>query len=656
LGYTIIESVTQDIKSTLRIFIPIGKDPVELWTLTLSDVNDRKRDLSVFVYNQIQFKFKWGFDSYGDMFYRSSSWDKSINALVASKHPYRRPHNHLIAFLAADAPIVSFDGTRDAFVGSYNTLKNPRAVIAGTCSNTVGSSDATIMAAQFDVALRGEHCLNFMLGATDNENKIAAIKAKYFGVMDSAFAQLRAEKQKLIQHNFIRTPDDHFDRMVNIWLKQGASFGAAWCRWGWMGYRDIVQHGLGISTIDPQRTKQILREAFQHQFQSGFALRGWNPIDEKSYSDSALWLIFTLTAYLKETGDMDFLAEPIPFHDGGAVSVMDHIDAALNSLENNRGSHGLCLIKFGDWNDSLTAVGRQGRGESIFLSQLYAEALREMIDLAEFRADDIRKKDFTARREQMLKAINSAWDGGWYLRCYDDSGKPIGSRENDQAQIFMEPQAWALICGAADADRVSRMLVACDERLGTPLGYRLLAPTFCRIDDNVGRISSMEPGICENGTIYSHLNIWMMLGLLRYGMADRALALWRANITGYLKDEKDLRGRVPPYMMANCYYGPDHRNNAYQMEFTWVTGSLAWMNIVPMRDMLGIQAGYRGLIINPCLPQEWNEVSATRSYRGGKYAITITRGADKGIWIDDVLQTTNILPALTGKHKVSVVI
>ncbi len=654
LGYTLIESVTNQVKSTLRIFIPAGKDPLELWTLTLSDVSSRKRDLSVFVYNQIQFKFKWGFDSYGDMFYRSSNWNKDLNAIVASKHPYRRPHNHLTAFLTADAPIVSFDGVRDAFVGAYNTLQNPRAVAEGKCSNTPGSSDATIMAAQFDVKLEGETVINFILGATDDEGKIEAIKKNTFGQIESRFARLRTEKQKLIQHNHVRTPDEHFNRMVNIWLKQGASFGAAWCRWGWMGYRDIVQHGLGVSALDPARTREILVEAFRHQFQSGFALRGWNPIDEKSYSDSALWLIFTLTAYLKETGDMAFLDERIPFHDQDEASVMGHIEAALDSLESNKGAHGLCLIKFGDWNDSLTAVGRLGRGESVFLSQLYAEALKEMSDLAGFQGDDIRKNDFETRRANMLKAINDAWDGGWYTRCFDDSGKPIGSKENDQAQIFLESQAWALICGAADTERAARLLESCDERLGTSLGYRLLAPTFCRIDDNVGRISSMEPGICENGTVYSHLNVWMMLGLLRYGMADRALELWRTNITGYVEDEGDLRRRVPPYMMANCYYGPDHRNNAFQMEFTWITGSLAWLNVVPVRDMLGVKADYGGLIIEPCLPTEWNRVAVTREFRGGTYEITISQSDEKGIWLDGTKFTGIVLPVLTGTHTVTV--
>jgi cellobiose phosphorylase len=488
------------------------------------------------------------------------------------------------------------------------------------------------------------------LGATDDEGKIKAIRGKFFGAPESnvsrlstEFEKLRAEKQKMIQHNHVHTPDEHFNRMVNIWIKQGAAFGAAWCRWGWMGYRDIVQHGLGVAAMNPARAREILLEAMHHQYQSGFALRGWNPIDEKSYSDSALWLIFTLTAYLKETGDLALLDEIVTFYDGGSASVMAHIEAALNSLESNKGAHGLCLIKFGDWNDSLTAVGRLGRGESVFLSQLYAEALKEMRDLADFRGDNIPKKDFETRRTNMLDAINAAWDGSWYTRCFDDNGKPIGSHENDQAQIFLEAQAWALISGAADTDRATRLLDSCDERLGTPLGYRLLAPTFSRIDDNVGRISSMEPGICENGTIYSHLNIWMMLGMLRYRMADRALDLWRTNITGYLKNENDLRGLVPPYMMANCYYGPDHRNNAYQMEFTWITGSLAWLNTVPMRDMLGVKAGYRGLEIDPCLPTEWNEVEVERTFRGTVYKIKIARGADT-LKVDGNLMEGTVLP------------
>jgi cellobiose phosphorylase len=666
LGYTNIESETEGVAASFRIFIPPGIDPVELWDLKLENVSDRKRKLSIFVYNQVQFTYKWGYDSYGDMFYRHSWWHQDLNALVANKHPYYRPHDYLVGFMAADAPIVGFEGTRDAFIGQYNNLAHPRAVVEGVCTNTPGSSDATIMAAQFNITLAtGEsHLMEFIIGATNAESKVTDFKEKYFGNFSNYFDALRNEKKTMVQRNRFETPDEHFNRMFNVWVKQGASYGAEWCRWGWMGYRDIVQHGYGISSLNPSRTKEILLEAFQYQYTNGLALRGWNPVDEKPYSDSALWLVFTLTAYLKETGDLAFLDDVVPFFDEGSDTVLGHVERTLNFLEVNKGAHDLCLIKFGDWNDSLTAVGKEGRGESVMLSQMYAEALREMAALAEFMGNADKQQKYLVSRESVVDAINTnAWDGRWYTRCFDDNGRPIGSHINRYGQMFFESQAWGLISGTADNERTESILKSCDEILGTPLGYRLLAPTYCEIDDNIGRISSMEPGICENGTIYSHLNAWMMMGLLRMGMADRALELWRNNAPGYFHDEDDLRQASPPYMYANCFYGPDHRNKAFQMEFTWITGSLAWFNNIFLKEMLGAKPDYAGLRIDPCIPSEWKECSIVRHYRDATYNIRILNpdGLQKGsleITLDDIPITGDFLPIVEdGKiHDVRVLL
>lgn len=626
LGYTIIRSQVNDIAATFRLFIPPGRDPVELWSVQLTNVSDRQRHLSVFVYNQFQFKFKWGFDSYGDMIYRTVSFNKELNAVIATKHPSRRPHDHLTGFVAADRPIVAFDGSRDAFVGVYSTLGQPEAVTRGRCSNTPGSAEATIAALQFDLHLpaNSAQTIELILGASDGEAGAQQLKEKYLGHQAQYFSQLKEDTARQLAVHTVRTPDEHLNRMLNYWVKRATLYGAAWCRWGYNGYRDIVQHGLGVSALDPLRTKAILLEALRYQYNSGLALRGWNPIDEKPYSDSALWLVFTLIAYLKETGDTALLEQEVPFYDGGSATVYQHIETALDFLENNKGAHDLLLIKFGDWNDSLTGVGKEGRGESVWLSLAYAEAMQQMTGLAAHLGDATRQAQCTQRRENILRAINqNAWDGNWYTRCFDDSGRPIGAHDNKYARIFMEPQCWALITGAADETRTQTLLAACDELLGTPVGYQLLAPPFREIDDNIGRISSMEPGIAENGTVYAHLNIWMILGLLRSGQAEQAYALFQKITPGYVSGTEDLKQKCPPYMYANCYFGPDHRNNAYQMEFTWITGSVAWFNTVLLQEMLGVKPDYAGLRLEPCLPATWETVEVERTFRNAQYHIRL---------------------------------
>lgn len=626
MGYSRIESGVNGIAQTFRIFVPDGNDPVELWTLELKNDSPTPRDLSVFVYVQFQLRYKWGFDSYGDMLYRGVWFDDDLNSVVASKHPFRRPHNYLTAFLSSNAPIVGFDGSRDAFVGMYRTLASPRAVEEGKCRCVPGSSEATVGAIQFGFHLDAGESVTWdvLLGATDGTPGIAELRHRYLGRSDAEFSVLQERTRKLMGMQHIHSPDPHFDRMLNFWAKRAALFGASWCRWGWNGYRDIVQHGLGVAAFQPHRTREILVTAMRHQYQQGFAPRGWNPLDEKPYSDSALWLVFALTAYLRVSGDFSFLDEDIPYLDSGSCSVLDHIRAALDFLETNRGVHGLCLIKFGDWNDSLTGVGKEGRGESVWLSMAYAEALREMKVLLEYLGQNTVAAGFETRRQEMLANINAhAWDGKWYLRCFDDDGQPIGSSSNEFGKIFMEPQSWALISGTADPERARHLVESCDAILATPSGYRLLDPPFTRLVEKVGRLSSLEPGICENGTIYSHLNIWMILGLLRYGMADKAYEVFRQITAGYMQGENDTKHQCPPFLFANCYYGPGHRNNAFQMEFTWITGSVAWFNTVLIQEMLGVKAHYDGLLVDPCLPSSWPQCRVEQEFRGARYIIDI---------------------------------
>lgn len=653
LGYSIIRSSSMGIGSEFRVFVPTGKDPVELWSLTTRNTTRRTRRLSLFVYNQIQFKFKWGFDSYGDMLFRASRFSKRCNAVVAEKHPHRRPHDFLTAFLTADAPIEAWDGTRDAFVGTYHTLQDPVAVVKGRCTNTPGSSDATLCVAQFDLVLKpgAAKAINMILGATNSERGITPFRRRYLGSFDRHFLALRRAKAAMAARNRIETPDPHFNRMANQWVKQATLYGATWCRWGWNGYRDIVQHGFGVATFQPERTRAILLEALAYQYRSGLALRGWNPVDEKPYSDSALWLVFTLITYLKETGDHALLKERVNYYDKGSATVRGHIDTALDFLESNKGRHGLILIKFGDWNDSLTAVGREGRGESVWLSEAYAEAMLQMSELARHERDEARVRDYKERYQRIRRAINTqAWDGQWYTRCFDDQGKPVGSRTNRQGKIFIEAQTWALIAGIADEPRIDATLRSCDRLLGTDLGYALLAPTFFKREDRIGRISCMEPGICENGTIYSHTNAWMILGLLKTGRIEQAYALLKKIMPGYATGKRgDPKQEAPPYVFANCYFGADHRNRPFQMEFTWITGSVAWYCNIFLQYMLGARAEFDGLRLDPRLPREWTTASVDREWRGARYAIRIRRprGLREGrlvVVMDGQRLADNLLP------------
>ncbi len=664
LGYTVVENKTCDTLGKLRLFVPVGNDAVEIWKLSVKNEGAKKRSYSIFTYSQIQFKFKWGFDSYGDTMFRGTRFDEERNTFYMNKHPFIKPHNYLTAFMVADEKITGSEGCQNVFIGEYGTIASPEVVRTGESRGSIGSANATICSLRFDIELdAGENKdISLLLGAGDKEEDSITMADKYLYNQDEHFEATKKYYKELYNKNHITTNDEHFDRLINYWGKHATHFGATWCRWGYNGYRDIVQHGFGVVSFKNERTKQILKEAIQNQYASGMAVRGWNPVDTKAYSDSALWLEFTLTAYLRETGDIDFLNEVYPFRDEGEATVLGHMDRALDFLESNKGEHNLLLIKFGDWNDSLTGVGKEGRGESVWLSIAYAQALLEMAELAKFLGNSEKEANYLARREAIKKAINeNAWDGEWYRRCYTDNGAPLGSKENKYAKMFMEPQCWSLISGVASEERANTIISAMNEHMATPVGYLLLTPSYKEFDPTIGRISSMERGICENGTIYSHTNIWMILGLLKYGKADLAYELFKKIAPGYIfGDNTEIKNKCLPYMFSNCYFGPEHRNSAFQMEYSWITGSVAWYTNTMESYLVGARATYEGLAIDPHLP--FDKASITRQFRGATYEISISNPENKfkaesiEITVDGSVINGNIVPDFKDGKSHSVVV
>lgn len=652
LGYTEIENKTCDTVSSLRLFVPVGKDPCEIWKLSLKNEGKGKRSYSIFTYSQIQFKFKWGFDSYGDTMYRATRFDEGRNTFYMCKHPFIVPHNYLTAFMVADEKITGSEGCENVFIGEYGTIASPEVVREGVSRNSIGSANATICSLRFDIELdvNEQKDISLLLGAGEKEEDSLYFADKYLKNQDKYFEETKKHYKELYSKNHITTSDEHLDRLINYWGKHATNFGATWCRWGYNGYRDIVQHGFGVVSFKNERTKQILREAVSNQYASGMAVRGWNPVDTKAYSDSALWLEFTLTAYLRETGDVEFLNEVVPFRDEGEATVLGHMDRALDFLESNKGAHDLLLIKFGDWNDSLTGVGKEGKGESVWLSIAYAQALLEMAELAKFLGLKDKEANYISRREAICKAINdNAWDGEWYRRCYTDAGKPLGSKENKYAKMFMESQCWSLISGVASEERANTLIKAMDEHMLTPVGYMLLTPSFKEFDSTIGRISAMEPGICENGTIYSHTNIWMILGLLKYGKADLAYELFKKIAPGYIVgDNAEIKNKCLPYMFSNCYFGPEHKNSAFQMEYSWITGSVAWYTNTMENYLIGLRPTYEGLVVDPHLPFEGAKM--TRQFRNATYEIEISnpqkkyKGENMEITVDGKVLEGNIVP------------
>ena len=54
---------------------------------------------------------------------------------------------------------------------------------------------------------------------------------------------------------------------------------------------------------------------------------------------------------------------------------------------------------------------------------------------------------------------------------------------------------------------------------------------------------------------------------------------------------------------------------------SWLTGTAAWSFVCISQYILGIRPGFKGLIVDPCLPDSIREFSAVRKFRGADYYI-----------------------------------
>ena len=111
--------------------------------------------------------------------------------------------------------------------------------------------------------------------------------------------------------------------------------------------------------------------------------------------------------------------------------------------------HGLPLMGSGDWNDGMNRVGREGRGESVWLGFFLYAILGEFIPVCGQHGDPNRARRYATFHRHLVEALNrDGWDGEWYRRAWYDHGAVLGSARSDECQIDALAQAWAVISKA----------------------------------------------------------------------------------------------------------------------------------------------------------------------------------------------------------------
>lgn len=636
-GYTTYTLVCHGLHQEMVVFVP-PELPVKVVRLRISNRTPRPRRVTATYYAE----WVLGSDRLVTRPHVRSELAGEVSTLLAH-NPWSFEHGDRVAFAGCDAPLHGHTADRREMLGPGGDLSRPAALTRWGLSGRTGPGLDPCAALQVHVDLTpGQtHAVCFFLGQAEGADAARSLAGRLRepGEVEAQWAECRHSWNRRLAAIEVRTPDPRMDRLLNRWLLQQSLasrvFGRAafYQSSGAFGFRDQLQDSLAAIHVDPGLTRQLVLQAAAHQFEQGDVLHWWHPPGGAGVrtrcSDDLLWLVYVTADYVRATGDVAVLDEPVPFLLGdelgagedarygrfakGAIgSLLEHCRRAL--LRGfTAGPHGLPLIGDGDWNDGMNCVGREGRGESVWLGWFLHVCTERFADLLE-RVDDPAE---AARWRDRLPALRSAleehaWDGDWYRRAYHDDGLPIGSAHTPPPHIDSIAQSWAAISGAGDPERVTRALASAERLLVRPQDrlVLLLAPPFGRAGANAGYIASYPPGVRENGGQYTHAAVW--LGWAHAKRRDGAAAHRIFDLLNPLSRTATAEGveryRVEPYVIAADIYGrPPFVGRG---GWTWYTGAAAWTWRLGVEAILGLRWEDGALVVEPCIPPSWSGFEA----------------------------------------------
>ncbi|MFA7040827.1 MAG: glycosyl hydrolase family 65 protein [Proteiniphilum sp.] len=671
MGYTRITGLKNNLEAELLFFVPL-QTRAEVQKVTLRNNSNETKRLQIFSFLEWAL---WNAATDMENFQRNfSTGEVEVEgSVIYHKTEYRERRNHY-AFYSVNQPIDGFDTDRESFFGLYNGFDEPQAVMEGKPRNSVAHGWSPIASHYLEVELQpGESReLIFLLGYAENDpqekwenggvlnkRKAKEMIARFDSVekVDSAFAALRNYWDQLLGNFRVKTGEEKLDRMVNIWnqyqcmitfcFSRSASYFESGIGRG-MGFRDSNQDLLGFVHQIPERARERIIDIASTQFHDGSCYHQYQPLTKKGnneigggFNDDPLWLILGTTAYVKETGDFAILDQAVPFDNepGTEVPLFDHLTVSFDHVINHLGPHGLPLIGRADWNDCLnlncfssdpnesfqTTENRSegSKAESLMIAGLFVVSGRDYVELC----TRVGKNEEAARALQhvnrMVETVKQhGWDGEWFLRAYDYFGNKIGSKENEEGQIFIESNGWCSMAGIGlEEGMTAKALDAVKERLDCEHGIVLNNPPYTRYYIEYGEISSYPPGYKENAGIFCHNNPWVIIGETVLGRGDRAWEYFRKICPSYSEAISDLH-KVEPYVYAQMIAGKDAFRPG-EAKNSWLTGTAAWNFYTISQYILGIRTAYDGLIIDPCIPPEWEQYHVTRRFRGVTYRITV---------------------------------
>ncbi len=655
VGESLFEHNSHGLEQRLQVFVD-AENPVKILRIRLANKWHRTRRLTV------TFAVEWllGNSRTYDSHLRLPERDGGTGALFV-RNGFDRNASDELAFVASDLPShgVTCDG--DEFFGSRHSWAAPSALAAIGLSDHVGpnAQPCAIYQVHIDLQFNEAREFHFTLGAAKNRQAATDLinESRKPEWVDQSHAALQRQWDSLLGAWQVKTPDIATDAMVNRWLLYQVISSRLWGRIGFyqasggFGFRDQLQDVLALLDSNPEAAREQILIAASRQFEEGDVLHWWHESPLRGVrtrcSDDLLWLAYAVAEYIDVTDNVAILHDTAPFLQGeplgqheleryaeyqaspGFASVYEHCHRAIDERL-TFGAHGMPFIGTGDWNDGLNRVGVDGHGESVWMAWFLVVVCRRFAPLCRQMDDDGRADHYNNVAADLLRRTQeSAWTGHWYLRGYYDDGTPLGAPGDDESEIDLNAQTWAVFADPDDPAARQAML-AVDEKLvdAEHRLIRLLTPPFEKTTHDPGYIRSYPPGVRENGGQYTHAAVWAAWAAVESGDKEKAMRWfdWLNPLKRVRSDEEIEQYRLEPYVTAGDIYSVGAM--AGRGGWSWYTGSAAWLYQLAIRKLLGLQRRGDRLFVRPCLPSSWPSFQATMRYKTAVYQMQIHNPCD----------------------------
>ena len=652
-GYSVFEHQEFGISSELTTYVAMDA-PVKFVVIKVRNDSKRIRQLSITGYCELVMG-EW---RQANMMQIVTEHDAYTGAMLA-KNAYGRECANRIVFAHISEKDNSFTGNRTEFIGRNSSLASPAAMRRKRLSGKVGAGLDPCIGLQTQITLleNQERELVFILGAAKNSDETQVYVRQMGGIAGAR--QVLDSVHEYWNHTLgavqVETPDSALNVLTNGWLVYQTISCRLWGRSGYYqsggayGFRDQLQDTMALVYATPWLAREQIIRCAERQFPQGDVQHWWHPPKGQGvrthFSDDYLWLAYATCRYVIATGDTAILDEQIHFLEGRTLNAAEEAyydlpqrsnefaslyDHCVRAIKNGLrfGAHQLPLMGCGDWNDGMNLVGKDGKGESVWLAWFLLDNLNSFSKIANMKGDTGFAEICITQAALLKGAIETnAWDGAWYKRAYFDDGTPLGSKQNDECQIDSISQSWAVISKSGDAIRARQAMASVNNRLvNRDVQFiKLLDPPFDQSNLEPGYIKGYVPGVRENGGQYTHAAIWATMAFAMQGDNERAWELFgMLNPIHHASTSAQLDTyKVEPYVMsADIYAATPHIGRG---GWTWYTGAAGWMYRLTLETLLGISIEDNYLCIKPCVPAHWQTYKIHYRYRDTLYHISLNR-------------------------------